>query len=57
MTGITQISRLVIAYAPKLDIEEQLKFSMFIYNKFRDELNLDELNLSYEWREYQKVSA
>jgi hypothetical protein len=55
--GLTEISRAVITYAPKLDIEEQLKFSMFIYNKFRDELNLDELNLSYEWREYQKVGA
>jgi hypothetical protein len=31
-----------------------LKFSMFIYNEFRDESNLDELNLANIWQEYRK---
>ena len=54
MVSISEINKYVLAYAPKLDIEEQLKFSMFIYNEFRDENNLNDLNLANIWQEYKK---
>ena len=54
MISISEINKWVIGYAPKLDIEEQIKFSMFIYNQFKDENNLDDLNLANMWQEYRK---
>jgi hypothetical protein len=54
MVTISEISKCVMRYAPKLDMEEQLKFSMFIYNEFRDESNLDDLNLANMWQKYRK---
>ena len=51
MATMSEIARLVHAYAPKLDETEKVKFSMFIHNQYADE-SLDGLNLATEWRAY-----
>jgi hypothetical protein len=50
---IAEISRLVHAYAPKLDLEDKVKFSMYVHNKYAYESDLNDLNLSNEWRGYK----
>jgi hypothetical protein len=55
MTTMADISRLVHAYAPKLDEEDKVKFSMFIHNQYVREDNLDGLDLAREWREYRET--
>jgi hypothetical protein len=51
MATMSEIARLVHAYAPKLDEVEKVKFAMFIHNQFAYE-SLEELNLATEWKAY-----
>lgn len=51
MATMSEIARLVHAYAPKLDEVEKVKFAMFIHNQFACE-SLEELNLATEWKVY-----
>jgi len=54
--SIREIALAVNAYAPKLDEEEKIKFSMYIHNQYSYELDLIGLNLSNEWRKYKEES-
>jgi hypothetical protein len=54
MITISQIRQLIHNYAPELDTEKLLQFSEFIYGEFRDESNLDDLNLSHQWHNYNR---
>ena len=51
MATMSEIARLVHAYAPNLDETEKVKLSMFIQNQYANE-SLDGLNLATEWRAY-----
>lgn len=54
--NIREIAVAVNAYAPKLDEEEKIKFSMYIHNQYSYELDLIGLNLANEWRKYKEES-
>ena len=51
MATMSEIARLVHAYAPGLDEEEKVKFFMFIHNQYANE-SLNGINLATEWRAY-----
>ena len=51
MATMSEIARLVHAYAPKLDEVEKVNFALFIHTHFAYE-SLEELNLATEWKAY-----
>ena len=51
MATMSEIARLVHAYAPELDQVEKVNFCIFIHNQYAYE-SLEELNLATEWRAY-----
>ena len=51
MATMSEIARLVCAYAPELDQVEKVNFCIFIHNQYAYE-SLEELNLATEWRAY-----
>ena len=53
MVKISEVSQLVRNWAnDDSDNPQLVDFTMFIYDGFRDEENLDELNLPYAWRQF-----
>ena len=48
-----EIALAVNAYAPKLDEEDKVKFSMYLHNQYASEIDLSGLNLANEWHNYQ----
>ncbi len=55
--NIKDIALAVNAYAPKLDEEEKIKFSMYIHNQYAYETDLIGLNLSNEWHNYKAIEG
>ena len=51
--NMREIALAVNAYAPKLDEEDKVKFSMYLHNQYANEIDLVGLNLANEWRHYQ----
>lgn len=52
MVTISEVAKLIHAYAPKLDEVEKVKFGMFIHNQYANEQDLSGLNLATEWKEF-----
>lgn len=48
-----EIALAVNAYAPKLDEEDKVKFSMYLHNQYANEIDLVGFNLANEWHNYQ----
>jgi hypothetical protein len=51
--NMREIALAVNAYAPKLDEEDKIKFSMYLHNQYASEADLIGLNLANEWHNYQ----
>ena len=56
MITMKELAQAVNTYAPRLDEEDKVKFSMYLHNQYAQENNLDELNLSTEWRMYREAN-
>ena len=51
--NMREIALAVNAYAPKLDEEDKVKFSMYLHNQYANEIDLVGINLANEWHNYQ----